>query len=53
MIALLYDVEVATVNYHLKKMLSTTELEEGQVIRDFRITARFRLLPAKSEQTRE
>lgn len=39
MIALLYDVEVATVNYHLKKTFSTTELEEDQVIRKFRITA--------------
>ena len=35
----LYDVEVNTVNYHLKKIFSDSELEETSVIRNFRITA--------------
>lgn len=39
MIALLYDVEVNTVNYHLKKIFSDSELQEDSVIRNFRITA--------------
>ena len=39
MIALLYDIEVNTVNYHLKKIFSDSELEETSVIRNFRITA--------------
>jgi hypothetical protein len=39
MIATLYDVDVRTVNYHLKKIFSDRELEEISVIRNFRITA--------------
>ena len=39
MMALLYDVDVRTVNYHLKKVFSDSELEESSVIRNFRITA--------------
>lgn len=39
MMGLLYDVDVRTVNYHLKKIFSDSELEEGSVIRNFRITA--------------
>jgi len=35
----LYDVETHTINYHLKKIFSDSELEEDSVIRDFRITA--------------
>ena len=37
--ATLYDVDVRTVNYHLKKIFSARELEEISVIRNFRITA--------------
>lgn len=39
MMGVLYDVETHTVNYHLKKVFSDSELEEGSVIRNFRITA--------------
>ncbi len=39
MIALLYDVDVRTVNYHLKTIFKDSELEESSVIRNFRITA--------------
>ena len=39
MIGQLYDVETNTVNYHLKKIFSDSELEETSVIRNFRITA--------------
>ena len=39
MMAGLYDVDVRTVNYHLKKCFSDSELQEDSVIRDFRITA--------------
>lgn len=35
----LYDVATHTVNYHLKKVFSDSELEEDTVIRKFRITA--------------
>lgn len=35
----LYDVETHTINYHLKKVFSDSELEEAAVIRKFRITA--------------
>lgn len=35
----LYQVETNTINYHLKKILSDSELEEEAVIRNFRITA--------------
>ena len=40
MMGLLYDVDVRTINYHLKKVFSDSELEEDSVIRNFRITAR-------------
>ena len=39
MMAMLYDVDVRTVNYHLKKVFSDSELHEDSVIRNFRITA--------------
>jgi len=39
MMAQLYDVEVPTINYHLKKVFEDSELEEGAVVRTFRITA--------------
>jgi hypothetical protein len=39
MMATLYDVDVRTVNYHLKKIFSDNELQEDSVIRNFRITA--------------
>lgn len=39
MMGVLYDVETHTVNYHLKKVFSDSELEENSVIRNFRITA--------------
>jgi hypothetical protein len=35
----LYQVETNTINYHLKKILNDSELEEQAVIRKFRITA--------------
>lgn len=39
MMGALYDVETQTINYHLKKVFSDSELEEDSVIRKFRITA--------------
>lgn len=39
MIGALYDVETHTINYHLKKIFSDSELQEDSVIRNFRITA--------------
>ncbi|MBU1052260.1 MAG: virulence RhuM family protein [Proteobacteria bacterium] len=39
MMGVLYDVETHTINYHLKKVFSDSELEEESVIRNFRITA--------------
>jgi hypothetical protein len=39
MMAQLYDVEVPTINYHLKKVFEDSELQEDSVIRNFRITA--------------
>ena len=39
MMGQLYDVETQTINYHLKKVFSDSELEEASVIRKFRITA--------------
>ena len=39
LMATLYDVDVRTINYHLKKIFSDTELQENSVIQDFRITA--------------
>lgn len=39
MMGVLYDVETHTINYHLQKIFSDSELEEDAVIRNFRITA--------------
>jgi hypothetical protein len=39
MMALLYDVDVRTISYHLKTIFSDGELQEDAVIQDFRITA--------------
>ena len=39
MMAELYDVDVRTVNYHVKKIFRDSELQENSVIRNFRITA--------------
>lgn len=39
LMAALYDVDVRTINYHLKKIFADTELQENSVIQDFRITA--------------
>jgi hypothetical protein len=39
MMGVLYDVETHTINYHLKKVFSDSELQEDAVIRNFRITA--------------
>jgi hypothetical protein len=39
MMGTLYNVETHTVNYHLKKIFSDSELDENSVIRKFRITA--------------
>lgn len=38
MMATLYDVNVRTVNEHLKKIFADSELQEDSVIRKFRIT---------------
>jgi hypothetical protein len=48
MMATLYDVDVRTINYHLKKVFSDSELQENPVIRNFRITA----VDGKSYDTR-
>src|SRR5690554_2000818 len=40
MMGTLYRVDVRTINYHLKKIFSDSELEENSVIQDFRITAK-------------
>ena len=40
MLGTLYDVETNTINYHLKKIFSDSELEENSVVRNFRITAK-------------
>jgi len=39
MMALLYDIDVRTINYHIKKIFADSELSEDSVIRKFRITA--------------
>jgi len=39
MMGTLYEVETHTVNYHLKKIFTDSELDENSVIRNFRITA--------------
>jgi len=39
MMGVLYDVETNTINYHLKKVFTDSELQEDSVVRNFRITA--------------
>lgn len=39
LMAALYDVDVRTVNYHIKKIFADSELQVDSVIRKFRITA--------------
>ena len=39
MLSVLYDVDVRTINYHIKKIFEDNELQENSVIRKFRITA--------------
>ena len=39
MLAVLYEVETNTINYHIRKIFEDSELEEDSVIRNFRITA--------------
>jgi len=39
MMAVLYDVDVRTISYHLKNVFADHELEENSVIQFFRITA--------------
>lgn len=39
MMATLYDVDVRTISYHLRKVFSDSELQEISVIQNFRITA--------------
>ena len=39
MMATLYDVDVRTINEHIKKIYSDSELEEDSTIRNFRIVA--------------
>jgi len=39
MLGLLYNVDVRTINYHLKTIFDDNELDETSVIRKFRITA--------------
>lgn len=39
MMATLYDVDVRTINYHIQKVFSDSELQGDSVIRNFRITA--------------
>ena len=39
MLATLYEVDVRTINYHIKKIFEDSELTEDSVIRKFRITA--------------
>ena len=53
MMGILYDVETNTINYHLKKIFSDSELEEDSVIRNFRITVKasnYRWLRPKPQQ---
>jgi hypothetical protein len=40
MMGALYNIETHTVNYHLKKIFTDSELDENSVIRNFRITAK-------------
>ena len=37
MMAVLYDVDVRTINYHIKKIFEDSELQENSTIRKFRI----------------
>ena len=37
MMAVLYDVDVRTINYHVKKIFEDSELQESSTIRKFRI----------------
>lgn len=39
MLALLYEVDVRTINYHILKIFEDSELQKDSVIRNFRITA--------------
>ena len=39
MLATLYDVDIRTINYHIKKIFKDSELQEKAVIRNFKITA--------------
>ena len=39
MMAALYNVDIRTINYHVKKIFKDSELQENAVIRKFRITA--------------
>jgi len=39
MMASLYDIDVRTINYHLKTIFQESELQENSVIQNFRITA--------------
>jgi hypothetical protein len=39
LLSTLYDVEINTINYHIKKIFEDRELSEDSVIRKFRITA--------------
>ena len=39
LMAVLYDVDVRTINYHIKKILEDGELDESSVIRKYWITA--------------
>ena len=39
MLATLYEVDVRTINYHIKKIFEDSELKEEAVIQNFRITA--------------
>ena len=39
MMAVLYDVDVRTINYHIKKIFKDSELQPDSVIQKFRITA--------------
>jgi hypothetical protein len=41
MMAALYDVEVNTINYHIKKIFSDSELQEDSVIRGSSVNIRF------------
>lgn len=39
MISTLFEVEVNTINYHLKEIYKSNELQKSATIRNFRITA--------------